>query len=354
MSGGVDSSIAAAILIEQGYDVIGATLKLYDYSQIDYDPPDGGCCSLDLIDDARSVCAKLGVPHYVFDLCKEFEKTVIDNFIDQYYAGRTPNPCISCNRFIKWGEMLKIADRLECDYVATGHYAVVDHSTSLPRLKRSADANKDQSYALWGIPVQALERTILPIGTMTKPEVRAKAKLLGFRNAERDDSQEICFVPDNRYAEFVHNKRQVSGKPFEPGPIVDTRGKKVGEHKGYANYTIGQRKGLGISAPNPLYVVRIDVERNVVVVGNNDDLIATKFAVTDTNILVDDFLKFPDISVKIRYRHLDSPANLLIADDGTIIVQYHSPQRAITPGQSAVFYSGDIVLGGGIIDRVLE
>ncbi len=351
MSGGVDSSVAAALLAEQGYDVIGVTLKLYDYSDLDFEPPNGGCCSLELINDARTVCDRLKVPHYVIDLQESFRKNVIEDFIDSYTRGRTPNPCINCNSFVKWGEMLLTADKLGCEYVATGHYARVKKSDDTTRLLMARDLNKDQSYALWGIKPSALERTLLPVGEFTKPEIREKAARLGFRNASRPDSQEICFVPSGNYADLIHRNRGADDNSLRPGPIYDVNGSKIGEHKGYAYYTIGQRKGFGISAPSPLYVTRINPDDRSIVVGSKEHLLSREFSVVQLNILSSEFPSTVD--VKIRYKHNGSPAHVRFAGDSAIVT-FVEPERAITPGQSAVFYDGDRVLGGGIIDKVLD
>jgi tRNA-specific 2-thiouridylase len=351
MSGGVDSSMAAELLSEQGYDVVGITLKLYDYTELDFEPPDGGCCSIDLINDARSVCDKLGIPHYVVDLQDSFRKNVIENFIESYSNGRTPNPCINCNRFVKWGEMLHTADKLECEYIATGHYARVELKAGQPHLLKARDLTKDQSYALWGVKREALSRTLLPVGEFTKSEIRAKAALLGFRNADRPDSQEICFVPNRNYAEIVHKNRRLSDDSLRPGPIYDTSGNRIGEHRGYAYYTIGQRKGFGISTGKPLYVTRINPADRSIVVGTNDDLHARRFSVIDINLLSNNLPE--TVTVKIRYKHQGSPAHIELSDDKAEVT-FVEAERAITPGQSAVFYDGDRVLGGGIIDEVMD
>lgn len=354
MSGGVDSSVAAALLVEQGYEVVGMTLKLYDYGELGFDPPDGGCCSIDLINDARSVCAKLGIPHYVIDLTIAFKETVIDDFIASYVAGRTPNPCVNCNRFIKWGEMLRRADKLSCDFVATGHYARIDHSAEYPRLLKGADSDKDQSYALWGITLEALRRTLLPIGKLTKPQVREIAHKYGFINADRAESQDLCFVPAEDYAGVVRRYRNMNDPSLTPGPIYDVHGNKIGEHKGYAYYTIGQRQGLGISSPNPLYVTRINPADMSITVGAKEHLFCKIFAVADMNLLVEKGKIPASITVKIRYRHEGSLGHLEFKGDNRGIVVFDRPERAITPGQSAVFYDGEMLLGGGVIEGVVE
>jgi tRNA-specific 2-thiouridylase len=352
MSGGVDSSVAAALLKEQGYDVIGITLKLYDYAELKFEPPDGGCCTIELINDARLVCDRLGLPHYVVDLRQAFERDVIDNFVESYSHGRTPNPCINCNRFIKWGEMLKTADKLGCDFVATGHYARVDHDCNTVKLLKAVDPDKDQSYALWGIPIEALKRTLLPIGNFSKPEIREKAREYGFRNANRPDSQEICFVPAGNYAAIV-GQRRGDDRSLQPGPIYDTKGSKIGEHRGYAYYTIGQRKGFGVAAGVPLYVTRINPDDQSITVGTKDSLLSRRFSLSDINLLASSSEIPESVDIKIRYRHRGGRGRIEFSDAGAT-VSFDLPERAITPGQSAVFYDGERVLGGGIIEKALE
>lgn len=353
LSGGVDSSVAAALLVEQGYEVIGVTLKLYDYADLDFDPPDGGCCSIDLIDDARSVCSRLGVAHYVLDLRDSFQKSVIDDFIESYSRGQTPNPCVNCNTYIKWGEMLKTADKLGCHFIATGHYARIDRSCNIPRLLKGLDGSRDQSYALWGISRDTLSRTLLPLGELTKPKTREIARRNNFRNAGRPDSQEICFVPAGDYSHIIRQRFGNDDRSLKPGPIYDGEGKVVGEHKGYANYTIGQRRGLGISNPEPLYVTGINPDDRSITVGVRERLFARHFTVVRMNLLVSDDDIPGNIDAKIRYRHCTSPAALKLRDCNAEVI-FDEPQKAITPGQSAVFYNGDIVIGGGIIDKILD
>lgn len=352
MSGGVDSSVAAAQLHDEGYDVIGVTLKLYDYAELDFDPPDGGCCTIDLIDDARSVCSLLDIPHYVLDLRDSFNKNVIEVFIQAYAGGRTPNPCVACNTFIKWREMLKTADKLECGFIATGHYARVRRTACDVRLLRGIDTDRDQSYALWGISGEALSRTLFPVGELTKPEIREEARRRGFRNADRPDSQEICFVPAGDYSHIIRRRFGEESESLRPGPIVDRDGKIVGRHNGIARYTIGQRRGLGISNRKPLYVTHIDAANATVTVGPKEMLYGSRFTVTGVNLMVSSGEMPNKAEVKIRYRHKAAPAAVVLSD-GEGEVSFDRPERAITPGQSAVFYRDDTVLGGGIIERVL-
>lgn len=352
MSGGVDSSVSALLLSESGYDVIGISMKLFDYSGLGIHTQMGGCCGIDLIDDARLVCAGLKIPHYVLDFSEPFRKRVIDNFISEYNRGRTPNPCIACNTYIKWGEMFDYAEKLDCDYIATGHYARIVAESGGFSLLRSKEKDKDQSYALWRIPSPALSRTIFPLGEYSKKDVRKIALEHSFRNAERPESQEICFIPDNDYAGALKNWIGGDSPAFKPGPVYNTAGEKLGEHKGLANYTIGQRRGLGISSSEPLYVLKIKRENNSVILGKDDELLATKFTVSSVNLLTEARDIPGKLTVKIRYKHQDSPANVDFFGDG-MAVTFENPQRAITPGQSAVFYSGDYVIGGGIIDEVI-
>ncbi len=352
LSGGVDSSAAAALLVEQGYDVIGVTLKLYDYAELGFDPPDGGCCSIDLIDDARNACSRLNIAHYVLDLRDSFQKNVIDDFIESYSRGQTPNPCVNCNTYIKWGEMLKTADKLGCQYIATGHYARIDRSFKIPRMLRGSDKSRDQSYALWGIPRETLARTLFPLGGLSKSETREIAKRNNFRNADRPDSQEICFVPAGDYSHVIRRRFGNDDRSLRPGPIYDSEGKVVGEHKGYANYTIGQRRGLGISFPSPHYVTGINPDEGSITVGIEERLLAGHFTIVGVNLLVSDDAIPGKVDVKIRYLHQAHAATVRL-EGGMGEVIFDRPQRAITPGQSAVFYDDDLVIGGGIIDRIL-
>jgi len=352
MSGGVDSSVAAALLKRQGHEVVGVTMRF-----LDQDPAEAGggrgCCGMLAVRDAARVAATLGFPHYPLDFRQDFERDIIEDFCSEYARGRTPNPCIACNTYIKWGEMLRYAEKLDCDYIATGHYARIIFDSGKYSLQRSKNKDKDQSYALWGIPYSTLSRTILPLGDLSKAEVRKIAGMSGFLNADRPESQEICFIPDNDYAAALKNWLTDESAAFKPGPVYNTAGEKLGEHKGFANYTVGQRKGLGISSRAPLYVVKICKEDNSVIVGGDEELLSKSFTVSSVNFLIDlrDISK--NIAAKIRYKHRESPATVDFFGDG-MTVTFKESQRAITPGQSAVFYSGDVVIGGGIIDKMGE
>lgn len=341
MSGGVDSSASAAILLEMGYDVIGVTMKLWDGVL-----PDGKCCSLSAADDAKKVADKLGIPFYVLDFTNDFNKYVIDNFTSEYLMGRTPNPCVMCNKYLKFDAMLQGAKKLGADYIATGHYAKIEEKNGRFLLKRCADTKKDQTYFLYTLTQEQLSHTIFPLYGVTKDETRDIAERLGLEVAKKRDSQEICFIPDGDYASFIAAKGGISQK----GEFVTTDGKVVGEHSGIINYTIGQRKGLGIALNKPVYVTDIDVENNRVVLGDNDELFGTTLFAKDVNFIPFDELKGEmKCTAKVRYRTVDSPCTVTPVNGGVKVV-FEQPQRAITKGQAVVFYDGDTVLGGGIID----
>jgi tRNA-specific 2-thiouridylase len=284
---------------------------------------------------------------------KSFQLNVIDNFIESYSRGRTPNPCIDCNTYIKWGEMLKAADKLGCRFIATGHYARIDRSYDIPRLLKGLDGSRDQSYALWAIPRETLARTLLPLGELTKTETREIAERNNFRNADRPDSQEICFVPAGDYSHIIRRRFGENDPSLRPGPIYDSEGNVIGEHRGYANYTIGQRRGLGISSPSPLYVTGINANDGSIRVGLEGQLFARRFTVEGVNILVSDEDIPEKADAKIRYRHKPGAAIVKLASDAAEVI-FDEPQKAITPGQSAVFYNGDIVIGGGVIGEILD
>lgn len=346
MSGGVDSSVAAALLKEQGYDVTGITIKLWP-KYIDPSEDTGGCCSLAAVEDARRVAQILDIPYYVLNMQKEFQEQVIDRFTDEYKLGRTPNPCIECNRSIKFGRLLEKAVQLGMDYVATGHYARIIREDGGARLFRGRDMDKDQSYALYALDQDMLRKILFPVGEYRKDEIRALAAKYGLRIANKPDSQEICFIPDNNYKEFLMAHGGVRQKP---GNIVDIKGNVLGTHTGIYNYTIGQRKGLGLAAGEPLYVVDLNPEDNTVVVGSNTDVFSSVFTVTDFNWISGGApAKQFTAGVMIRYNSKSHPAEISLETENRVRVEFNQPQRAVTPGQSAVVYKDEEVLGGGII-----
>ena len=348
MSGGVDSSVAALLLKEQGYDVVGATMRLWHEADDKSRP--GGCCALTDVHDAKRVCDKLGIRHYVLNLEKEFKKYVVDEFVKEYLQGRTPNPCIVCNEIMKFGFFLKKAEALGFDYIATGHYANVESSGGIFKLKKGLDLKKDQSYVLYRLTQKELSKLILPLGKMTKPEIRKLAEDAKLPVAHKAESQEICFVRTN-YADFLNGYVPGAAKHIKPGPIVDKKGKIIGKHKGFPFYTIGQRSGLGISHPVPLYVVKIDPNSNTLTAGEKADVYSRTAIVEGVNWVGAKPKKFPlSCSVKIRYLHKEAPAKLHIKGKH-VLVEFKEFQMAITPGQSAVFYKNNAVLGGGIITQ---
>lgn len=347
MSGGVDSSVAAYI-ISKDYESIGVTMKLYNNEDIG-EKKENTCCSLDDIQDARSVAARLGMPYYVFNYTDNFKLQVIERFVDAYRNGRTPNPCIDCNRYIKFHQLMHRAKELEFDYVVTGHYAIVEYDSEKGRyiLRKATDDTKDQSYVLYSLTQEQLSHILLPLGRMTKTEVRKIAEEQGFVNAKKHDSQDICFVPDGDYAKFIE---QWCGLTFKTGDFVDTDGKFIAKHKGIINYTIGQRKGLGIAAKAPYYVVKKDLQTNQVVLGSNDDLFSSHLVATDVNFISIDRLTAPmEVKAKVRYRQKETDAVITPLENGDVNVEFKTPQRAIASGQAVVFYDGDIVVGGGTI-----
>lgn len=352
MSGGVDSSVAALLLKEQGYEVIGAHMKLWDFVDVGGDIyRDGRCCTLDSITDCRFVCDAIGAPFYVLNLSAHFRDTVIDNFVSEYRSGRTPNPCVRCNSDVKWNAFLRKAQELGCDFIATGHYAFIEQGANGRFfVRKGIDATRDQSYVLWGVTQEALSQTLMPLGGLLKSKVREIAHQHGLRTAAKPESREICFVVDNNYRRFLNDFEQKRGRQFEPGEIVHESGKVLGRHEGTAFYTIGQRKGLGISHPTPLYVQKIDVEKHEVVVGDNDGLFKNELVAEQINWVA----ASPDegsfeADVKIRYLHQPGRATVTPLTANSARVIFSDKQRAISPGQSVVFYDGDILLGGGLI-----
>ena len=354
MSGGVDSSVTAYLLTQQGHDCVGATMRLWN------DPAAAAkqgktCCSIDDVEDARSVCRRLGIPHYAFDMTEEFEERVVGRFARAYESGLTPNPCIDCNRFMKFDLLLHRARELGCDYIATGHYVQVGRDKAgRCTLSKAADPAKDQSYVLYALTQNQLAHTMFPLGGLTKPEVRAIAEEQGFRNAHKAESQDICFVPDGDYLAFLERRR---GCPYETGAILTPDGTRVGTHKGAAGYTIGQRKGLGVALREPMYVCAKDMAANTVTLGPQEMLMAPNSTVADWNWVWPQRTPQDEplaCAVKTHYRQREQPAHLTTLLDGRVRVDFDEPQRAMTPGQAAVAYVGDQVVGGGTIESAGE
>ncbi len=371
MSGGVDSSVAGFLLREQGYEVIGVTMKVWPQDCISR--AEDKCCGPGAIADARGVAHTLGFPHYVVDEADQFEKLVINYFSSEYQAGRTPNPCVMCNEKLKFGNLLEKADALECDYIATGHYAIIEHGgcerdairesriacdssvagvvgPGRARLRKGVDPKKDQSYFLFSLRQEQLQRALTPLGAMTKPEIRAIARELGLKVADKADSQEICFVPGQDYKAFLRS--HLGENEFHPGGIYDLEGNFIAPHEGIEMFTIGQRKGLPGGSAQPRYVVDLDPATNRVIVGAAEDLLVEEFEVERVNWMAapEENQEIPAL-VKIRYSHAGTAAKLISLGQNRVRVQLETPQKAVTPGQAAVFYDGDVVLGGGWICR---
>jgi tRNA-specific 2-thiouridylase len=352
MSGGVDSSVAAALLVEQGYDVVGVTLRVWPWREAD-DPVRrfGSCCSGESVADARQVARTLGIPHYLLNSEAEFGREVIDRFVSEYAAGRTPVPCVACNRDLKFGSLLVRARAWDAAAVATGHYARVtrDPATGRHLLWRARDRRKDQSDFLWPLTQPQLASARFPLGELVKAEVRAHARRLGLVTADKPESQEICFVPDDDYRGFL---RRRNGEIFRPGPIVDTHGRRLGTHSGLPGYTVGQRKGLGLAVGRALHVVDLDPGTNTVTVGEPGDLERTRLIAGDVNFIACEPPAEPlRVTARIRHNHTPAPATVRALGDGGAEVRFDEPQRAITPGQSVVWYRDDLVVGGGVITR---
>jgi tRNA-uridine 2-sulfurtransferase len=343
MSGGVDSSVAAASLVEQGYDVVGATMKLFCYGD---EVPDRPCCSLDSINDARDVAHAIGIPHYVLNLEDRFNLHVIQNFVSEYSRGRTPIPCVRCNSFTKFRDLLAHADALDCEYIATGHYAIARDGG----LYRGRDLTKDQSYFLWGIDRGVVARMMTPVGEMSKSETRAYARRLGLTTAEKEESVEICFVPDDDYVSVLERHLPADAPALVPGPLVTTTGEVIGEHQGYGRYTIGQRKGLPGGSATARYVIAIHPERREVVVGGEEDLAGRSIELEEVNWLAEPLEPGDRCEVQIRYRARGAPAVVLEREADRLTLALETSVRAISPGQSGVLYGPEgRVLGGGVI-----
>lgn len=353
MSGGIDSTITALMLHDQGYEVVGITMKTWDYASSGSSKKETGCCNLDSFNDARMAAVQHGFPHFILDIREEFGDFVIDNFVEEYLAGRTPNPCVMCNTHIKWRALLKRADALGCDFIATGHYAKVNqHGNGRYFVSKAVDDLKDQSYVLWGLQQDLLARTLLPLGPYRKTEIRQMALDYGYPElAKKSESYEICFVPDNDYRGFLKNRVSGLEAQVAGGNFIDKDGNILGKHKGYPFYTIGQRKGLDITFGKPVYVTGIHPETNTVVLGEEDELNRPEMTVAKLN-----WLKYDTITdgmeaiTKIRYKDSGTLSNLY-RQDGNVLVRFYEHAKGVAPGQSAVFYEGDDVIGGGIIQR---
>ena len=360
MSGGVDSSVAGYLLREQGYDVIGVTMKVWPQDCISR--AEDKCCGPQAVADARGVAHALGIPHYVVDEADQFERAVIDYFASEYQAGRTPNPCVMCNEKLKFGNLWSKATALGCDYIATGHYAIIEHHVDHAILRKGADARKDQSYFLFSLRQPQLRRALTPLGTMNKPQIREIAHTLGLKVADKIDSQEICFVPGNDYKAFLRS--HLGEDEFHRGEIYDVEGNLIGEHDGIELFTIGQRKGLPGGSPRPRYVVDLDPDTNRVIVGEAEDLVCEEFEIdrvnwhpvaaitsSDCNAVGAGIDRGLEATVKIRYNHPGTRSTITPLGNDRAHVRLHEPQRAVTPGQAAVIYDEAVVLGGGWICR---
>lgn len=348
MSGGVDSSVAAVLLKEAGYDVIGVTMQIWPKEAPEQERF-GGCCGHEAIQAAKRSAYKLGIPHFVMNFRDIFARQVIADFCQEYSSGRTPNPCIRCNQYIKFETLLERAEGLGAEFLATGHYARIDHSPDGHRLLKAVDPNKDQSYFLYTLGQKELQHLLFPVGNLHKTEVRRLAAEAGLPSSNRRDSQDVCFIPDNDYRSFV--ARHV---PLSPGDIVDTEGKILGKHNGLAQYTVGQRHGLGLASNQRLYVLKLDAATNRLVIGGKEQLLSSRLVASKLSWVSGTAPgQMNDMTAKIRYRSPEAKAELCLSN-GTAEVQFHQPQSAIAPGQAIVFYQGDAVLGGGIIDGRID
>lgn len=353
MSGGVDSSVAAYLVKQQCRKCIGVTMKLYHNEDIGVSSS-RTCCSLDDVEDARSVAYRLGMPYYVFNFTADFKNQVIDRFISVYENGGTPNPCIDCNRYLKFGRLYDRAKELGCDYVVTGHYARIEYDEKTGRylLKKAEDLSKDQSYVLYSLTQEQLSHTLFPLGSMTKAETRKIAEEQGFLNSDKPDSQDICFVPDGDYAAFME---RYTGKAYPPGDFIDTEGNVIGRHLGTVRYTIGQRRGLGVPAESRLYVCSKNLEDNTVTLGHPEDLFSKSLIAEDFNWISIPALTEPlQLKAKTRYRQVEQDVTVSPMDDGRVLVELNEPQRAVTVGQAVVLYDGDTVVGGGTIAQTMK
>lgn len=349
MSGGVDSSVAAWLLKEQGYDVIGVTMQIWQDEETEVQEESGGCCGLSAVDDARRVAWDLGIPYYVMNFKEEFREHVMDYFVDEYINGRTPNPCIACNRYVKWESLLKRSLDIGADYIATGHYARIEQlENGRYALKMSVTAAKDQTYALYNLTQYQLAHTLMPVGAYSKDQIREIADQINLKVAHKPDSQEICFIPDHDYAKFIEEN---TGKELPRGNFVDLDGNVLGQHEGITHYTVGQRKGLNLSMGHPVFVTEIRPETNEVVIGNSDDVFSDTLRCNRINWMAVDGLHGGEMRVnaKIRYSHRGAPCTIREVGEDLVECRFDEPQRAITPGQAVVFYADSYVVGGGTI-----
>ena len=356
MSGGIDSTVAAMLLHEEGYEVVGITMKTWDYANSGGSKKETGCCSLDSINDAREVAVQMGFHHFIIDIRDEFGDYVIDNFVDEYMAGRTPNPCVLCNTHIKWSSLLKRADAMDCEFIATGHYAIIKELAGRKYITKGKDERKDQSYVLWGLSQECLQRSHFPLGGFSKDEIRKMAYDRGYEElSKKAESYEICFVPDNDYRGFLKRRIPDLEASVAGGKFVDVRGNILGEHEGYPFYTIGQRKGLGTAFGKPMYVTAIQTDTNTVVLGEVEDLMRNGMTVRGVNLMKYDHIpEGLEVITQVRYNDKGTMSVMHKQDDDKLQVEFYADVKGIAPGQSAVFYEGDDVVGGGIIHGALD